>query len=86
MPYQSLNPATGKTIEKFPELSATRFDGVLVTAARDEHKTEGSFAEQAAIMGKAAHFQQRGHEPDDARMQTFVNQKVVRSATAEAPL
>jgi succinate-semialdehyde dehydrogenase / glutarate-semialdehyde dehydrogenase len=55
MTYQSLNPATGKLLKKFEELTDKQLEEKLATAATCfetwKHKT---YAERAVIVGKAA--------------------------------
>src|SRR5580704_13683176 len=55
MSYQSLNPATGKLLKKFDELTDKELETKIAAAAACfqtwRHKT---YAERAAIVGKAA--------------------------------
>ena len=55
MTYQSLNPATGKLLKKFDELTDKQLESKLATAAKCfetwQHKT---YAERAVIVAKAA--------------------------------
>ena len=64
MTYQSLNPATGKLLKKFDELTDEQLEAKLATAAEcfDQWKQK-TYAERAVIVAKAAalmHEQGRG--------------------------
>src|SRR5580658_7823156 len=69
MTYQSLNPATGKLLKKFEELTDKELETKIVTAATCfetwRHKT---YAERAAIVAKAAAIL---HEQADAFAHTM---------------
>ena len=55
MAYQSINPATGKLVKNFDELTDQQLEAKLATAAKCfENWKQKSFAERAAIITKAA--------------------------------
>ena len=55
MTYQSLNPATGKLLKKFEELTDRQLEEKLATAAKCfETWKRRSYAERAVILAKAA--------------------------------
>ena len=54
MAYQSLNPATGKLLKKFDELTDKQLEEKLATAAKCfETWKRKSYAERAVIVAKA---------------------------------
>ena len=55
MAYATVNPADGKTVKTFPELSDAQLEQKLATAqAAYETWRHTSYAQRAAIIGKAA--------------------------------
>ena len=82
MTYQSVNPADGKLLKKFEELTDKELATKLATAASCfetwRHKT---YAERAVIVAKAATIM---HERADALARTM--RLVVRSNSAQKSL
>jgi succinate-semialdehyde dehydrogenase/glutarate-semialdehyde dehydrogenase len=55
MAYQSINPATGKLVKNFDELTDAQLEAKLATAAKCfQSWKQTSFAERAAVIAKAA--------------------------------
>ena len=69
MAYQSINPATGKLVKNFDELTDQQLEAKLATAAKCfQSWKQKSFAERAAIIAKAAEIL---HDKADAFAQTM---------------
>ena len=83
MAYQSVNPATGKLLKSFDELTDAQLENKLATAARCFAQwKQTSYANRAAIIGKAAELLLDRVE-DLARTMTLDMGKRIQEARAE---
>src|SRR5450432_3702104 len=86
MSYQSVNPATGKVLKKFKELTNKQLETALKTATACfqtwRHKT---FAERAVVVAKAAAIL-RARVDDFARPVTLEMGKLLAESRGEVEL
>lgn len=84
MPIASVNPATGKVLRKFDELTDTQIEAKIARAAErflEYRKTP--FADRARMLNKAAEILEQKKE-EFGRLMTLEMGKTYRSAVAEA--
>jgi succinate-semialdehyde dehydrogenase/glutarate-semialdehyde dehydrogenase len=82
-PYQSVNPANGKTLKTFPELTDAQLERAIKTAAAGfEVWRKKSFAQRAVVAKKAAALM-RAHVDDFARPVTLEMGKRLEESRGE---
>ena len=86
MPYQSVNPSTGKIIRTFVELSDTQLETALATADKCFTSWRGrSFKERSTVVAQAAAIM-RSHVDEFARPVTLEMCKLIAESRGEVVL
>ena len=84
MPFASINPATGETLQTFPVLTNTELQSKLALASKAfQRHRQTSFADRAAHMGKAADILD-AEKHAIARTMTLEVGKTLKASVAEA--